>query len=324
MSADIRTNGIAGAGAGTEPKSATEASLPVSNPLKASVTSLMKKKKRPMDILLYGLIYFFSAAILAMVLYFIIYILWQGLPMLTWDFLSTAPNPLEDTIGILPAIINTVYIILLSVLISVPLGVGGAVYLNEYAKNRVLIRIIEFTTETLAGIPSIIFGVFGYVFFCTTLNLKVSLLSGALTLTLMVLPTIVRTMQEALKAVPKSYREGAAGLGATKWHTIRTILLPSAMPGLITAIILAIGRIVGESAALILVSGGSAVYMPRGNLFEQFMGSGATLSVELYRYAYSRGLNDVGFGIAAVLLIIVLLLNFTTRFISRRLEKKKQ
>ena len=321
MSADIRTNGIAGAGAGTEPKSAPEASLPVSQPLKASVTSLMKNKKRPMDILLYGLIYFFSAAILAMVVYFIIYILWQGLPMLTWEFLSTAPNPLEDTIGILPAIIYTVDIILLSVLISVPLGVGGAVYLNEYAKNKVLIRIIEFTTETLAGIPSIIFGVFGYVFFCTTLNLKVSLLSGALTLTLMVLPTIVRTMQEALKAVPKSYREGAAGLGATKWHTIRTILLPSAMPGLITAIILAIGRIVGESAALILVSGGSAVYMPRGNLFEQFMGSGATLSVELYRYAYSRGLNDVGFGIAAVLLIIVLLLNFTTRFISRRLEK---
>ncbi len=324
MSADIRRNGIVSAGAGTDPKTAPEASLPVSTPLKSSVTSLMKKKKRPMDILLYGLIYFFSVAILAMVVYFIVYILWQGLPMLTWDFLSTAPNPLEDTIGILPAIINTVYIILLSVLISVPLGVGGAVYLNEYAKNKVLIRIIEFTTETLAGIPSIIFGVFGYVFFCTTLNLKVSLLSGALTLTLMVLPTIVRTMQEALKAVPKSYREGAAGLGATKWHTIRTILLPSAMPGLITAIILAIGRIVGESAALILVSGGSAVYMPRGNLFEQFMGSGATLSVELYRYAYSRGLNDVGFGIAAVLLIIVLLLNFTTRFISRRLEKKKQ
>ena len=288
------------------------------------VTSIMAKRRRPKEKLLYALIYLFSIAILAMVIYFIAYILWKGLPMLKWSFLFTAPNPIENTIGILPAIINTLYIILLSILISVPLGVGGAVYLNEYAKNKTIIRIIEFTTETLAGIPSIIFGVFGYVFFCTALNLKVSLLSGALTLTLMVLPTIVRTMQEALKAVPKSYREGAAGLGTTKWHTIRTILLPSAMPGLITAIILAIGRIVGESAALILVSGGSAIYMPRGNFFEQLMGSGATLSVELYRYAYSRGLNDVGFGIAAVLLIIVLILNLTTRLISRKLEKKNK
>ena len=288
------------------------------------VASIQQKKRRPADLLLYCLIFLFSAAILAMVIYFIVYIFWKGLPMLTWDFLSTAPNPLEDTIGILPAIINTVYMILLSVIISVPLGVGGAIYLNEYAKNKKLIRVIEFTTETLSGIPSIIFGVFGYVFFCTALHLNVSLLSGALTLTLMVLPTIVRNMQEALKSVPKSYREGAAGMGATKWHTVRTILLPSAMPGLVTAIILAVGRIVGESAALILVSGGSAIYMPRGNLFEQFMGSGATLSVELYRYAYSRGLNDVGFGIAAVLLIIVLILNLATRLISSRLEKKRK
>ena len=288
------------------------------------VISIMDKKRRPKEKLMYALIYLFSIAILAMVVYFICYILWKGLPMLKWSFLSTAPNPIENTIGILPALINTLYIILLSILISVPLGVGGAVYLNEYAKNPKIIRVIEFTTETLAGIPSIIFGVFGYVFFCTVLNLKVSLISGALTLTLMVLPTIVRTMQEALKAVPKSYREGAAGLGTTKWHTIRTILLPSAMPGLITAIILAIGRIVGESAALILVSGGSAIYMPRGNFAQQLMGSGATLSVELYRYAYSRGLNDVGFGIAAVLLIIVLILNLTTRLISHRLEKKNK
>lgn len=288
------------------------------------VTSIQVKRRRPLEKLMYALIYFFSIAILAMVVYFIVYILWNGLPMLTWSFLSTAPNPLEDTIGILPAIINTLYIIALSILISVPLGVGGAIYLNEYAKNKRVIRVIEYTTETLAGIPSIIFGVFGYIFFCTFLNLKVSLLSGALTLTLMVLPTIIRTMQEALKSVPKSYREGAAGLGTTKWHTIRTILLPSAMPGLITSIILAVGRIVGESAALILVSGGSAIYMPRGNLGQQLMGSGATLSVELYRYAYSRGLNDVGFGIAAVLFIIVLILNMITRFISYRLAKKNE
>ena len=288
------------------------------------VSSLMKKKRRLSDIILYGLIYFFSAAILLMVLYFIAYILWNGIPMLTGAFLTTAPNPIEKTVGILPAIINTAYIIVLSLLISVPVGVGGAIYLNEYAKNKRLIRVIEFTTETLAGIPSIIFGVFGYVFFCTALNMNVSLLSGALTLTIMVLPTIIRNMQEALKAVPKSYREGAAGLGASKWYTIRTILLPAAMPGLITSIILATGRIVGESAALILVAGGSAIYMPRGNILEQMMGSGATLSVELYRYAYSQGKNDVGFGIAAVLLIIVLVLNLLTRWISRRLEKKNQ
>lgn len=286
--------------------------------------SLMKKRRRPGDLILYALIYFFSAVILFMVLYFLGYILWRGLPMLTPEFLSSAPNPIEHTEGILPAIINTLYIIVLSLLISVPIGVGGAVYLNEYAKNRRLIRIIEFTTETLSGIPSIIFGVFGYVFFCTTLGLKVSLVSGALTLTLMVLPTIIRTMQEALKAVPKSYREGAAGLGAARWYTIRTILLPAAMPGLVTSIILAAGRVVGESAALILVAGGSAIYMPRGNLFQQLMGSGGTLSVELYRYAYSQGNNDVGFGIAAVLVLIVLLLNLLTRFISRRLEKKYQ
>ncbi len=289
-----------------------------------TVTSIQVKKHRPLEKLLYGLICFFSIAILAMVVYFIVYILWKGLPTLTWDFLFTAPNPIAGTIGILPAIINTLYIIVLSVLISVPLGVGGAIYLNEYAKNKKLIRVIEFTTETLSGIPSIIFGVFGYVFFCTVLNLKVSLLSGALTLTLMVLPTIIRTMQEALKAVPKSYREGAAGLGTTKWYMIRTILLPAAMPGLITSIILAIGRIVGESAALILVAGGSAIYMPRGDLGQQLMSSGATLSVELYRYAYSRGMNDVGFGIAAVLLIIVLVLNLSTRLISRRLERKNK
>ena len=199
----------------------------------------------------------------------------------------------------------------------------AALLLAELAPNF-LANIIRPLINLLAGIPSIIFGVFGYVFFCTALNLKVSLLSGALTLTIMVLPTIIRNMQEALKAVPKSYREGAAGLGASKWYTIRTILLPAAMPGLITSIILATGRIVGESAALILVAGGSAIYMPRGNILEQMMGSGATLSVELYRYAYSQGKNDVGFGIAAVLLIIVLVLNLLTRWISRRLEKKNQ
>ncbi len=289
----------------------------------ANTRSLTAKKRRPLDMILFGLILLCSAGVLLMTLYFIIYILIKGLPMLNFDFLFTAPNPIEQTIGIFPSIINTLYIIVLSLIISVPIGVGGAIYINEYAKNKRLIRIVEFTTETLSGIPSIIFGIFGYVFFCTFMNLKVSLISGALTLTIMVLPTIIRTTQEALRAVPKSYREGALGIGATKWYMIRTILLPSASSGIITSIILSVGRIVGESAALLLVAGGSAMYMPKGNFFEQIMSSGSTLSVELYRYAYSRGENDVGFAIAAVLLIIVFILNVSTRIISRRIEKKK-
>ncbi len=292
-----------------------------SSALKAT-SSIFNKRKRPSDIILYGLIFLFSAAIVAMILYFLVYILIQGIPGLTWDFISTAPNPIEDTVGILPSIINTLYIILLSLIISVPIGVGGAIYINEYAKNKKLIRVIEFTTETLSGIPSIIFGIFGYIFFCTFLNLKVSLLSGALTLTLMVLPTIIRTTQEALRSVPKSYREGALGIGATKWYMIRTILLPSSSSGIITSIILSIGRIVGESAALLLVAGGSAMYMPKGSFFDQIMSSGSTLSVELYRYAYSRGDNEIGFSIAAILLIIVLILNLLARVVSKRVQKK--
>lgn len=285
-------------------------------------SSIFNRRKRPSDIILYGLIFLFSAAIVAMILYFLVYILVQGISGLSWELISTAPNPIEDTVGILPSIINTLYIILLSLIISVPIGVGGAIYINEYAKNKKLIRIIEFTTETLSGIPSIIFGVFGYIFFCTLLNLKVSLLSGALTLTLMVLPTIIRTTQEALRSVPKSYREGALGIGATKWYMIRTILLPSSSSGIITSIILSIGRIVGESAALLLVAGGSAMYMPKGSFFDQIMGSGSTLSVELYRYAYSRGDNEIGFSIAAILLIIVLILNLLARLVSKKFQKK--
>lgn len=285
----------------------------------ASITS---RKKRPLERLLYCVIIMVTAGILLMTLYFIGYIIFKGVGGLSLSFLSTAPNPLTETVGILPSIINTIYVIFLSLLIAVPLGVGGAVYINEYAKNKRLIKIIEFTTETLSGIPSIIFGVFGYVFFCTFFDLKVSLLAGALTLTVMVLPTIIRTTQESLKAVPKSYRDGALGIGATKWYMIRTVILPSASSGIITSVILAVGRIVGESAALLLVAGGSAMYMPKGNFFEQIMSSGSTLSVELYRYAYSRGENEIGFSIAVVLLMIVLILNVSTRLISRKLNKK--
>ncbi|MDR1913893.1 MAG: phosphate ABC transporter permease PstA [Clostridiales bacterium] len=284
------------------------------------MNSITGKRKRPADAALYIIIVSFTISVSAMVVYFIGYILFKGVRGVTLSFLTTAPNPINNTVGILPAIINTVYIIFLSLLVAVPVGVGGAIYINEYAKSSRLIRLIEFTTETLSGVPSIIFGVFGYVFFCMFLGLKVSLISGAFTLTLMVLPIIIRTTQEALKAVPVSYREGAAGLGATKWYMIRTILIPSASGGIITAVILSVGRIVGESAALILVAGGSAMYMPKGNFFQQIMGSGSTLSVELYRYAYSRGENEIGFAIAAILLVIVILLNLTIKTIKKRLN----
>jgi phosphate transport system permease protein len=283
---------------------------------------LTEKKSRPLDAVLYALIYLCSFAILAVIIYFIVYIFYRGIPTITWAFISTASNPIAQTVGILPSIINTIYMIILSLLFAVPLGVGGAIYVNEYAKRGKLLKVIEFTTETLTGIPSILYGVFGYVFFCVALNLKVSLLAGSLTLTLMVLPIIIRTTQEALRSVPKSFREGSLGIGATKWYMIRTLLIPTALPGIITSIILSVGRIVGESAALILVAGGSAMYLPKGNLLEQIMGSGSTLSVELYRYAYSRGDNDTGFAIAVVLLVIVLTLNIVTRVTSNRLKRK--
>jgi len=278
-------------------------------------------KKRPLEKLLYCTILLFSSFVFLLVIYFIVYILIKGLPAISWEFLSTAPNPVKQTVGIFPSIVYTFYIIIFSLLICVPIGAGGAIYLNEYAKNRRLVRLIEFATETLSGIPSILYGIFGYVFFCQFLNLGVSIIAGFLTLTIMVLPIIIRTTQEALRSVPKSYREGALGLGATKWYMVRTILLPCSLLGILTGIILSIGRMVSESAALLLVAGGSAMYMPKGGLFDQLAGSGSTLSVELYRYAYSRGENEVAFGIAAVLILIVISLNLLTRYIAGRLSK---
>jgi len=280
------------------------------------------RKKRPFEKLFYGIIYLLSGCVLALVIYFISITLIIGLPAVTWDFISTAPNPIKQTIGIFPSIVNTLYMILFTLIICVPIGVGGAIYLNEYAKNKRLVRVIEFATETLSGIPSILYGVFGYMVFCLLFDFKVSLIAGILTLTIMVLPIMIRTSQEALKSVPLSYREGALGMGSTKWYMVRTILLPSSLKGILTGIILSIGRMVSESAALLLVAGGSAMYMPKGSLWSQLSSSGSTLSVELYRYAYSRGDNETAFGIAAVLIVIVILLNLLTRFIAGRLNRK--
>jgi len=287
----------------------------------SNAVSIFDGKSRPLEKLFYALIYLVSGCVLALVVYFIATILLRGIPVITPDFLFTAPNPIEQTVGIFPSIINTLYIIFFALLICVPIGVGGAIYLNEYAKNKRFVRIIEFATETLSGIPSILYGVFGYMVFCLLFGFKVSLIAGILTLTIMVLPIMIRTTQEALKAVPHSYREGALGMGSTKWYAVRTILLPSSLKGILTGIILSIGRMIGESAALLLTAGGSAMYMPKGGIFDQLSSAGSTLSVELYRYAYTRGDNDTAFGIAAVLVVIVITLNVSMRLVARGLDR---
>ena len=280
------------------------------------------RKKRPLEKIVYGFIYMISASVLAMVIYFIVYILYKGFPLISWSFLTTARDPIKGTIGIFPSIVYTFYIIIFTLLICVPIGIGGAVYLNEYAKNKKFTGIIEFATGILSGIPSILYGVFGYVVFCRLFGFDVSIMAGIFTLTIMVLPIIIKTTQEALKAVPKSYREGALGMGATKWYMVRTILLPSSLKGILTGIILSAGRMVSESAALILVAGTTAMKMPKGNLINQLLNSGATLTVQLYDYSINRADNGTAFGIAAVLIIIVILLNLLTRFIVGRLDIK--
>jgi len=283
----------------------------------------MKKNKRIPEQLVYLLIYT-SAAISVLLLAGIIgYVFIKGIGAVNWGFLTNVTSVLKGTTGIAGNIVNTLYIISITLLIAAPAGIGSAIYLNEYAKPGKLVRLIEFTTETLAGIPSILFGLFGMVFFGTTLGLGYSILTGSLTLTLMILPLITRNTQEALKTVPESYRNGALGLGTTKWYMIRTILLPSAMPGIITGIILAVGRIVGESAAL-LFTAGSGYYLPQsGQLFHKIFESGGTLSVQLY-LSMSKGQYDIAFGIAAVLLMIVLIINFMTKLLSRKFDVSRK
>ena len=251
------------------------------------------------------------------------YILVRGLPHVTWQLLSTSPSMMKGTIGILPNILNTVCIVILfTLLISLPLGVGAAVYLTEYAKSRRFAAAVEFATETLAGIPSILYGLVGMLFFCQMLGFKTSLLSGGCTLVVMILPTIIRTTQESLKTVPQSYREGALGLGASKWHMIRTIVLPSSLDGIVTGCILAVGRIVGESAALLFTAGVGTVVA--SNMFAAFTRSGGSLSVALYMYVSERGEFDVGFAIAAILMVLVLCVNGAAKPAKNRLSAKKR
>ncbi len=277
-----------------------------------------QKRRRPADIAAYIAIYISAAFSVLLLAAIIIYVFVKGFSVINWSFLTGVTSVLRGTVGIAGNIVNTLYVIIITMLIATPVGIGSAVYLNEYAKPGKLVTVITFATETLAGIPSIIFGLFGMMLFNQTLGLGYSILTGAFTLVLMVLPLITRNTQEALKTVPESYRSGAIGLGTGKWHMIRTILLPSAMPGIITGVILAIGRIVGESAAL-LFTAGSAYGLPKGisNLLSKALESGGTLTIQLYLSA-TKGEFDVAFGIAVVLLIIVLLINFATKLLAKR------
>ena len=256
----------------------------------------------------------------ALVLFMIGYVLYKGLPNVTWKLLSTKPSYLTNSIGILPDILNTLYIVLASLVYVLPLGVGAAIYLTEYASNKKLVAAIEYAAETLSGIPSIIYGLVGMLFFAQMLGFQTSLLSGGCTLVIMILPTIIRTTQESLKTVPQSYREGALGLGATKWYMIRTIILPSSVDGIVTGCILSIGRIVGESAALLFTAGVGTVVA--NNIFSAFTRSGGTLSVALYMYVSERGEFDVGFAIAAILMLLVLCINGAAKLVEKKLRRK--
>lgn len=267
------------------------------------------------------LIYMCASFSVVLLVGIITYVLIKGLPYVSLSFLISVTSVLKGTVGIAGNIVNTILIILLTMIIALPIGVGSAIYLNEYAKLGKIVTIIEYATETLAGIPSIIFGLFGMMFFGEGLSFGYSLITGALTLIIMVLPLITRNTQEALKTVPDSYRTGAIGLGCGKWHMIRTILIPSAMPGIITGMVLAIGRIVGESAAL-LFTAGSAKLLPVGieGLLNKPFQSGGTLTIQMYLSATSEGDFDTAFAIAVVLLIIVLAINLLTKVITKHFD----
>ncbi len=289
-----------------------------------NTVSIMNRRRCLSDDLLRALICLCALLSVGLLLGILAYVFYRGMGGLTLEFLVRVQSPTKGIMGIAGNIVNTVYIIVLTLLAATPLGVGGAIYLNEYAKPGRLVRVIEFTIETLTGIPSIIFGLFGNVFFGEVLGLGYSMLTGACTLTIMVLPLIARNTQEALRTVPASYRNGALGIGATKWYMIRTILLPSALPGIITGIILAIGRIVGESAAL-LFTAGSGFYLPKPGLgwISKLFESGGTMTIELY-LQMAKGKYDVAFTIACVLLILVLGLNLATKVLAKRFHVEER
>lgn len=250
------------------------------------------------------------------------YILYCGIPYISWTLVSTKPSLLRGTVGILPNILNTLYIIVMTLFLVLPLGVGAAVYLNEYAKNKKIVRLIELAAETLAGIPSIIYGLVGMLVFVQFFSLGTSLMAGALTLVIMTLPTVIRTTQESLKTVPAAYREGALGLGAGKWYMIRTVVLPCVIDGIATGCILSAGRVVGESAALLFTAGmaNELLSLPEA---VQPGNAGSTLTVALYMYAKERGQFDIAFAVAAILLVFTFLINMAAKAAAVKLKQKR-
>lgn len=279
-------------------------------------------KKRKVKNGIFSLLMYISAGIIAALLLFLIgYILYRGLPNITKEFLTSKPSLINETIGILPNILNTIYIIVITLVLVLPIGVGAAVYLNEYAKNKRLVRLIEISAETLSGIPSVIYGLVGMLVFVRFCGLGTSLLAGSFTLVIMTLPTVIRTTQESLKTVPDSYREGALALGCGKWYMIRTVVLPSSIDGIVTGCILSVGRIVGESAALLFTAGMANEVMSLAGALQPGR-AGSTLTVALYMYAKERGEFNVAFAIGAILLILTLIINIAAKLAAKLLKKR--
>ena len=275
------------------------------------------RKRKCYAVVMRALMYLAAGLSAALALFLVIYVLAKGLPNLSWRLLSTAPSYLTGEIGILPDLLNTLYIVMATLVVVLPLGVGAAVYLTEYATNR----RIEYAAETLSGIPSIIYGLVGMLFFCQFLGMQTSLLAGALTLVIMNLPTVMRTTQESLKTVPQSYREGAFGLGAGKWRTIRTLVLPGCVDGILTGCILSVGRILGESAALLFTAGFAHAV---NGIFDGLTSAGSTLTVALYIYAKEQGEFGVAFAIAALLMLLTLLINLAATLVGSYFKRKKR
>ena len=278
----------------------------------------MKKRRKFYIVLMRGLMILSVALTTALVLFLVGYVMVKGIPNISWKLISTKPSYLADSIGILPDIVNTLYIVAATLIIVLPLGVGAAIYLTEYAKNKKVVAVIEYAAETLSGIPSIIYGLVGMLLFSN--NFGTSLLAGALTLVIMNLPTVMRTTQESLKTVPQSYREGAFGLGAGKWRMIRTVVLPGCVDGVITGCILSVGRILGESAALLFTAGFAHVL---NGVFTGLTSPGATLTVALYVYAKEEGEFGIAFAISAILMVLTLFINLSATFVGKYFEKRR-
>ena len=280
---------------------------------------MLNKKRKAYVGIMKSLMYISTGFTALLVVFLVAYVLIKGIPNITWELLSTKPSYISGRIGILPDILNTLYIIMTTLILIIPLGVGASVYLTEYAQNKKVVEIIEFTAETLSGIPSIIYGLVGMLFFCQFLGFKTSLLAGSMTLVIMNLPTIMRTTQESLKTVPQSYRDGAFGLGAGKWRVIRTVVLPNCVDGVITGCILSVGRILGESAALLFTAGFAHAL---NGIFQGLANSGATLTVALYVYAKEQGEFGIAFAIAVILMVMTFLINLSATLVGKHFAKK--